>query len=51
MRDRVQVPSDISDADARAVALANERVRARLEQAEPTRVVVVPGKLVNVVSS
>ena len=50
VRDRVSVPSDISDADARAVALANERVRAHLNDHEPSRVVVVPGKLVNVVS-
>jgi leucyl-tRNA synthetase len=50
VRDRVSVSSGISDADARAVALANERVLAHLDGHEPRRVVVVPGKLVNVVS-
>ena len=50
VRDRVTVPSDISDADACSLALANERIRAHLDDHEPQRVVVVPGKLVNVVS-
>jgi leucyl-tRNA synthetase len=50
VRDRLDVPSDISDDEARALALANERVRAHLDDHEPRRVVVVPGRLVNVVS-
>jgi len=49
LRDRITVAADISDEDARKVALSNEQVIKYLEGKTPRQVIVVPGKLVNVV--
>ena len=49
VRDRVDVPVGIGDAEAQALALASERVRHYLDCRQPKQVVVVPGRLVNVV--
>ncbi len=49
VRDRIQVPADIDDESARALALSSEAVRRHLNGREPKRVIIVPGKLVNVV--
>ncbi len=49
VRDRIQAPADIDDASAQALALASETVQRHLDGRSPKRVVVVPGKLVNVV--
>jgi leucyl-tRNA synthetase len=50
VRDRIQVPADI-DADAmQALALSSGAVQRHLDGRQPRRVVVVPGKLVNVVT-
>jgi leucyl-tRNA synthetase len=49
VRDRLEVPVDISDADARAAALSNEAVQKYLEGRLPKKVIVVPGRVVNVV--
>jgi leucyl-tRNA synthetase len=48
-RDDVEVAADASEDELRAAALASERVRALLDGREPRKVVVVPGRLVNVV--
>jgi leucyl-tRNA synthetase len=48
-RDEVVVPASADEAAHRAAALASERVRALLGDREPRKVVVVPGRLVNVV--
>jgi leucyl-tRNA synthetase len=48
-RDEVEVSSDAAEEELRAAALASERVRALLGGREPRNVVVVPGRLVNVV--
>ncbi len=48
VRDRLEVPAGISEADAIAAALASEKVRAHLD-GEPRTVVARPPKLVNVV--
>ena len=50
LRDRLTVPVDIDEADARNAALASEKVRAALGSSDPKRVVYVPGRLVNVVT-
>ncbi len=50
VRDRQTVPTGRSEAELRALALANERVQASLNGAPVARVVVVPDRLVNVVS-
>jgi len=50
VRDRIRVPADLSEAEARELALRNERVRKFLDGKEAAAVVVVPGRLVNVVT-
>jgi leucyl-tRNA synthetase len=49
VRDRIEVPADIGEADAKQAALASERVQAYLDGGEPRKVIYVPGRLVNVV--
>jgi len=49
VRDRLVVPADISQEDARTAALSNETVQKFLNGRQPKKVIVVPGKLVNVV--
>jgi leucyl-tRNA synthetase len=49
VRDRLVVPTEISDEAAKATALANPAVQKFLEGRQPKQVVYVKGKLVNVV--
>lgn len=49
LRDRITVPAGISDADAEKRALASEAVRKQLDGKKPKQVIVVRGKLVNIV--
>jgi len=49
VRDRIDVPVGISDADAKAAALSSEAVQKYLEGNLPKKIVVVPGKLVSIV--
>jgi leucyl-tRNA synthetase len=49
VRDRLVVAVDISESDAKALAMANPAVQKFLEGREPRQVVYVKGKLVNVV--
>jgi leucyl-tRNA synthetase len=49
LRSRVTVSPDISEADLRAAALADEKVRSYLDGHEVVKVIVVPRRLVNVV--
>jgi leucyl-tRNA synthetase len=49
VRDRIQAPADIDDASARTLALQSEAVQRHLDGRLPQRVIVVPGKLVNIV--
>jgi len=48
-RDEIRVAADADEATIRAAALASERVRKHLGDRAPKRVIVVPGRLVNVV--
>jgi leucyl-tRNA synthetase len=48
-RDEIQVPADASEEMVREAALASEKVQRHLEGREPRKVIVVPGRLVNVV--
>jgi leucyl-tRNA synthetase len=45
----VKVPADSDDAVVQAAALADEKVKARIEGKTVVKVIVVPGKLVNLV--
>jgi leucyl-tRNA synthetase len=49
VRSRVVVPASASQDDVREAALGDERVVAALEGKPPRKVIVVPGRLVNVV--
>jgi len=49
VRDRIEVPADISAADAEAAALASERVAEWTSQGEIRKVITRPPKLVNLV--
>ncbi len=49
VRDRIQAPLDITDAEARAAALSSPAVKRYLEGQAPRKVIVVPGRLVNIV--
>ena len=49
VRDRLAVPSNISQEEARTRALESKRVRQHLRGQQPRRVIVVPGRLVNLV--
>jgi leucyl-tRNA synthetase len=48
-RDEIEVPAGADDDAVRATALASENVRRHLEGKEPRKVIVVKGRLVNVV--
>jgi len=50
VRDRVEVPFGIADDDARALARSSPRVRQFTDGKEIADVIVVPGRLVNVVT-
>ncbi len=49
VRDRLQVPADISEARARELALASEGAQKFMDGKSPKKVLVVPGRLVNIV--
>ena len=51
LRDRVEVPAQISQAELEKLALANERVKEHLAGKQVKKVIVVPGKLVNIAAS
>lgn len=49
VRARLEVPADLTEEAARAAALADENVQRHLGGHSPRKVIVVPGKLVNIV--
>jgi leucyl-tRNA synthetase len=49
VRDRIKVPADIDEEQAKVTALASEVVKRHLGGKQPRKVIVVPGKLVNFV--
>jgi leucyl-tRNA synthetase len=49
VRDTIEVPVTISEEDARARALASERVQRHLAGRAPSRIIYVPRRLVNIV--
>ncbi|WP_280476680.1 leucine--tRNA ligase [Nocardia farcinica] len=50
VRSRVQVPADADNAAIEAAALADEKIAALLAGATPRKLIVVPGRLVNIVA-
>lgn len=49
VRDKVEVPRDISEAEAKGLTLNREKVKKWIENKEIKRVIFVPGKLINIV--
>jgi len=49
VRDRVEVPVGITEERARELALGSENIQRHLGEAQPRKMIYVPGKLVNVV--
>jgi leucyl-tRNA synthetase len=49
VRDTFEAPADATEDDLKAKALASDKIAKFLDGKEPKRVIVVPGKLVNVV--
>ncbi|MCD2262611.1 leucine--tRNA ligase [Dietzia aurantiaca] len=49
VRSRITVPADASPADVETAALADAKVQENLGGAAPKKVIVVPGKMVNIV--
>ncbi len=50
VRDRIEVAADIDESSARRLALASERVQRHLEGRAMRKVIVVRGRLVNIVA-
>jgi leucyl-tRNA synthetase len=48
VRDRIQVPADISEEDAKAKALASDNVKKFLEGRTPSKIIYVKGRLVTI---
>ena len=48
-RDRIVVPRTATNAEVEAAALANEKIKGSLAGKAPKKVIVVPGRLVNVI--
>jgi len=49
VRDRIEVATDISEEEAKGVALKSEKVQTWLEGKSPQKIVYVPGKLISIV--
>lgn len=49
IRDKIKVPADISETDAKQIALGSEKIQKWLEGKEPRKVIFVKGKLVSIV--
>jgi leucyl-tRNA synthetase len=49
LRDRIEVPADLSEARARELALQSPKVAPFLDGKQPRNVIYVPGRLINIV--
>ena len=49
LRDRVEVPADMDKAALESMVLASDKVQVHTEGKEVKKVIIVPGKLVNLV--
>ena len=50
VRDQIQVPTDVSEEEAKRLALERPKVKAHIDNRKVQRLVYVPGRLVNVVT-
>ena len=49
LRDRIELPADVSEEDAKAAAIASEGAQKFIEGKEIRKVIYIPGRLVNIV--
>ncbi|MFC2007060.1 leucine--tRNA ligase [Chloroflexota bacterium] len=49
LRDRITVPASVTETEARQLAVESDRVKPHLEGKEESKVIYVPGRLVNIV--
>ncbi|SHL98687.1 leucine--tRNA ligase [Myroides odoratimimus] len=49
MRFKIELPLDLSEEEIKAIILADERTVAQLQGREPKKVIIVPGKIINLV--
>jgi len=49
LRDTLSVSMDISEDEAKATALASEKIRKWLDGKEPSKIIYVKGKLISIV--
>jgi leucyl-tRNA synthetase len=49
VRDKLEVPVSISEAEAKELAMGSEKVAAHMDNKTPKKVIYVPGKLINIV--
>jgi leucyl-tRNA synthetase len=49
VRERIEVPADISEGEVRALALENSRVASFIGEATIQKIIYIPGRLVNIV--
>lgn len=49
LRDKIMVPSDIPEIEAKKIALSSEKIQKWLEGKEPRKIIFVKGKLVSIV--
>jgi leucyl-tRNA synthetase len=49
VRDRITVPADVSEAEAKETALASDAAQRFIEGKPPRKVIYIPGRLVNIV--
>ena len=49
VRSRITVPADSSVGEVEKTALADEKITALLDGKAPTKVIVIPGRMVNIV--
>ena len=51
VRDKLEVPADVAEEEAKSLAMASPKVQAHLGDKQVARTIYVPGRLVNVVAS
>jgi len=51
IKDKLKVPADISDSDLKTSALASDKIKTILSGKQVTKTIIVPGKLVSIVTN
>jgi len=49
LRDKIEVPADISESEAKSIALGSEKIKKWLSGKKPKKIIFIKGKLINIV--